>query len=186
MPTLVEAPYKSVEWQTDIVFASNDQPNPVSFAISRNAASMAVTVADMIADVPCGEEAVLPLSNVNGQTLKYICAYLEHHHDNRPAPIERPLRTPLAAVVSVWDRDFIYTDLIQGGDERQHALLIDVLMGAHYLNIKELVELCLAALASIIKGKRSDEIRDVLQIQNDYSPEEMARINEECKWCEES
>jgi len=75
-------------------------------------------------------------------------------------------------------------------------------MAANYLNIKDLLDLTCAKVASMIKGKSPEQIREMFGIevslllnlglffttnqQNDFTPEEEAKIREENKWCEEA
>ena len=40
------------------------------------------------------------------------------------------------------------------------------------MDIKNLLELASAKVASIIKGKNTEEIRKIFNIQNDFTPEE--------------
>ena len=48
------------------------------------------------------------------------------------------------------------------------------------------LDLTCAKVASMIKGKSVEEIRETFSIKNDFTPEEEARVREENKWCEES
>ena len=59
-------------------------------------------------------------------------------------------------------------------------------MAANYLEIKSLLELSTAKVASIIKNKTVQEIRDFFNIENDFTPEEEANIMDDDKWAEES
>ena len=51
--------------------------------------------------------------------------------------------------------------------------------------IKPLLDLCCAKIASMIKGKSPEEIRETFGIENDFTPEEEARLREEHKWCDD-
>ncbi|RHY26913.1 hypothetical protein DYB32_007166 [Aphanomyces invadans] len=57
---------------------------------------------------------------------------------------------------------------------------------ANYMDIKSLLDLACAKVASMIKGKTPQEIRETFNITNDFTPEEEAQIREENKWCEEA
>ena len=54
------------------------------------------------------------------------------------------------------------------------------------MDIKPLLELASAKVASIIKGKNTEEIRKTFNITNDFTPEEEQQILEENKWCMEN
>ena len=70
--------------------------------------------------------------------------------------------------------------------EIDQSLLIELIMAANYLNIKDLLDLTCAKVASMIKGKSPEQIREMFGIENDFSPEEEIKIREENRWCEES
>ena len=57
---------------------------------------------------------------------------------------------------------------------------------ANYMDIKSLLDLTCAKVASMIKGKTPEDIRKTFNIVNDFTPEEEAKVREENKWCEES
>ena len=53
------------------------------------------------------------------------------------------------------------------------------------MDIKPLLELASAKVASIIKDKTTEKIKKTFNIQNDFTPEEQ-QILEENKWCMEN
>ena len=61
--------------------------------------------------------------------------------------------------------------------------IFELILTSNYLNIKSLLELSSAKVASIIKSKSTEEIREKLNITNDYTPEEEYQILEANKWC---
>ena len=177
--------HDGVEWDKFIVLQSNDA-TPVEYKVSREAAKMSGLIKDMLDDQSEGEQAVIPVPNVNGRTLKYVVQYMEHHHNQRAEPLEKPLRGKIEDVISEWDKQYLFTDLVKDHDEKQHELLIDVIMAANFLNVKELLDLTCACVASMIKGKTPEQIRALFNIENDFTPEEEEKIREENRWCEES
>lgn len=95
----------------------------------------------------------LPVPAVDGRTLGYVAQYMEHHHNNRARPIPKPLPSDddIAGTMSDWDRAFLFTDLIKGGDAMQHDLLVDVTLAANYLDVRDLADLTLAAAATTLR-----------------------------------
>ena len=79
--------------------------------------------------------------------------------------------------MDAWSAEYVDVD---------QEMLFEVVMAANYLDIKPLLELSCAKVASLIKGKSIQEIRQFFQIENDFSPEEEAQVMEENKWAEES
>eukprot|EP01064_Diplonema_japonicum_P035384 TRINITY_DN765_c0_g1_i2.p2 TRINITY_DN765_c0_g1~~TRINITY_DN765_c0_g1_i2.p2 ORF type:complete len:212 (+),score=98.17 TRINITY_DN765_c0_g1_i2:75-638(+) len=187
MPTKVEpGNYSAVDFAKCVVLQSNDQ-KPVEYVVDREAAKMSGLIKDMLEDQEGDDQqTVIPIPNVNGRTLNYVLEYCEYHWNNRADPIDKPLRGKIEEVLCAWDKQFLLTDLIKGGDEKQHELLIDVIMAANFLNIKDLLDLTCASVASMIKGKTPEQIRALFNIENDFTPEEEEKIREENRWCEES
>ena len=177
--------YANIDFKANIVLQSNDT-RPIEYAVNREAAKMSGLIKDMLEDQDSEEQTVIPLPNVNGRTLKYVIQYIEHHWNNKAEPIEKPLKGKVEDVISEWDRRFLYTDLIKDSDEKQHELLIDCIMAANFLNIKDMLDLTCAAVASMIKGKTPEQIRALFNIENDFTPEEEEKIREENRWCEEA
>ena len=64
-------------------------------------------------------------------------------------------------------------------------MIIQLITASNYLDIKGLMELTCARVASLIKGKSPEQIRSMFGIENDFTPEEEEKIREENKWCEE-
>mmetsp|Transcript_50942 Transcript_50942/g.77411 ORF Transcript_50942/g.77411 Transcript_50942/m.77411 type:complete len:109 (+) Transcript_50942:219-545(+) len=105
--------------------------------------------------------------------------YAEKHRNNNPPEIEKPLRTTnLAELVDPFDAKFIDIENLEE--------LFEIILAANYLDIKSLLELSCAKVASLIKGKSPEEIRKIFNIQNDFTPEEEAQIREENKWAEDN
>ena len=92
-----------------------------------------------------GIEDEIPLASVKKTILDKIIEFCEHIDKNSPPEIDKPLRSAsIADVVSPWLAN--YTDLPQ-------AELFDLILAANYLDVKSLLELSTAKVASIIKNK---------------------------------
>ena len=133
-------------------------------------------VKGLIEDSGIDEE--VPLPNIKKSILTKIIEFCEHI-DKNPAPeIEKPLRSSsLSDVVSPWYAQFI---------DMNQETLFEIILASNYLDIKSLLELSTAKVASIIKNKTIPEIRKFFNIENDFTPEEEMQIMEENKWAEES
>jgi len=147
---------------------------------------MSGLIKDMLEDQEEDQGTVIPLPNVDGKTLPYVIQYMDYHWNNKADSIEKPLKGKVENVVSKWDQDFLNTDLVKDGIEEQHELLIGVIMAANFMNMKDLLELGCAKIASMIKGKTPEQIRKLFNIENDFTPEEEEKIKEENRWCEEA
>ncbi|EPY36925.1 S-phase kinase-associated protein 1 [Strigomonas culicis] len=140
---------------------------------------------DMLDDQE-GGDAIIPIPNVSGRTLCLVLEYMEYHSNNPAEPIEKPLKTTIDSLLCEWDKDFLFHKLLKDHDETQHEVLIDVIMAANFLNVKDLLDLTCACVANMIRGKSAEEIRALFNIENDFSPEEEDKIRDENRWCEES
>lgn len=56
------------------------------------------------------------------------------------------------------------------------------MQAANFLDIKSLLDLTCQKVADMIKGKQPEEIRKIFNIENDFTPEEEAKIREENQW----
>jgi S-phase kinase-associated protein 1 len=118
------------------------------------------------------------MENVRGEVLRRIVDYLNHHAGNPAKEIERPLKTNnIRDVVEEWDADFV---------EIEQDLLFEVILAANYMDIKPLLDLTCAKVATMLKGKSPEEIRKKFNIQNDFTPEEEEAVRAENKWAEDS
>ena len=125
-----------------------------------------------------GIEEQIPLPNVKRPILEKVIQFCTHLKDHQPPEIEKPLRsTDMASVVDPWFAEFI---------NLEQEVLFELIMASNYLDIKTLLELSCAKVASLIKNKSIEEIRKFFNIENDFTPEEEAQIMEENKWAEQS
>lgn len=98
---------------------------------------------NMIEDNAVEEDIYLP--NVKSAPLKKIIEYCEHYKTSDPPEIEKPLpKNTLKELVDPWDEQFI--NIATQED------LLELLLAANYLDIKSLIELCCAKVATMIKG----------------------------------
>ena len=60
-------------------------------------------------------------------------------------------------------------------------VLFELILAANYMDVKALLDLCCAKVASMMKGKTAEQIRKTFNIVNDFTPEEEAAIIAENK-----
>jgi S-phase kinase-associated protein 1 len=144
--------------------------------VEEDIAVMSVLVKSMIDD--SGAEEDIPLPNVKKTTLDRVIEFCQHHKDEPLQEIEKPLKTNnIKDVVSTWYGEFVDVKIEE---------LYEIILAANYLDIKSLLELTCAAVAAMMKGKSIEEIRDLFNIENDFTAEEEEQIREENKWAEEA
>jgi S-phase kinase-associated protein 1 len=166
-----------------ILRATKDEPVQ-EFSVSKGAAKM-MRFVQLLLEGEASEAAVIDIDNVSGVALKYVLQYVEYHHTVPPQPLEKPLKDSIEKVISQWDRSFLFTDLIRDGDETQHELLLQVWEASLFLDVVELRELIAACVASLCRGKSTEQIRQTFHIENDLSKDEEERMREEARYAEE-
>lgn len=100
----------------------------------------------------------IPIPGVKSDILEEVIKYMNHHKGLEPPIIEKPLRSKVLRDVckDAWDAEYI--DKI--GDNRQR--LYDSILAANYMDIKSLLHLGCAKVASLIKGQPLEKIKDIL------------------------
>jgi len=123
-------------------------------------------------------ETEIPLPNVRSSILKRVISFMQYHHDNPMKEIEKPLKSSnMREVVPEWDANFVEVD---------QETLFELILAANYMDIKPLLDLTCAKVASMLKGKTPEQIRKQFNIANDFTPEEEEAVRAENKWAEDS
>ena len=128
--------------------------------LSTKAASKSKLLSGVIQDYP--EDSEFPLNKINGATLEKVKEYLVHYQDSEPKQIEKPLPKDFKDCVDEWDYKFI-------GDDNTQILAI--IFAANFMDIKPLLELAAAKVATLIRGTTTESIRKDFEIK-DFSKEE--------------
>lgn len=150
----------------------------LSSAVAAQSELVKTMMADEASDEAGDEAQEIPLPNVKGSVLAKVVEFLEHHVGEPMAELEKPLKSnDLHDAVSDWYADFVELD--------DHELLFELILAANYLDIKPLLDLACAKVASMIKGKTPEEIRATFGVTAEFTPEEEQMIREENKWIED-
>lgn len=107
----------------------------------------------------------IPVPGAKGVILAHVIEYIKHHNGVAEAIIEKPLKSKIMKDVcsDKWDAEFI--DGI--GTDRQ--TLYDLILAANYMDIKCLLHLGCAKVASMIKGQPLEKIKDILAVDQTAS-----------------
>ncbi|CAN7097775.1 unnamed protein product [Brassica rapa subsp. narinosa] len=125
------------------------------------------TIANMIEDDCVDNE--IPIPNINGEILSKVIVYCKKHVVLPDGDSSSSAKEELKA----WDAEFMKTD---------QSTLFNLILAANFLNIKNLLDLGCQTVADMITGKTPEEIRTVLNIENDFTPEEEKEIRKENQW----
>jgi len=150
-----------------------------NFQVEKKVAKMSELVKTMIPEDEEGEDQQeIPLPNVKSAILGKVIEFCKHHANEPMNEIEKPLKSSnMHEVVQEWYANYVEVD---------QETLFELILAANYMDIKPLLDLTCATVASMIKGKTPEEIRKTFNIVNDFTPEEEAQVREENKWCEEA
>ena len=118
-------------------------------------------------------ESVIPLQQVNKETLKKVIDFIEHHHDYSFLSKNENERK---GILTAWDMSFF---------DMEQQKLFELIIAASTLDVQELFELGCKYIAELIKGKSVDELRKTFGIVNDFTKEEEEEIRQKNKWMDD-
>ncbi|KAI1290237.1 E3 ubiquitin ligase complex SCF subunit sconC [Halotydeus destructor] len=105
------------------------------------------------------------LMNVTGSVMKDLIEWAEYHKCLPLRMTEHPEDIP------EWDKQFVARWDRNG--------LISAIKATNYLKLQGLMDICCKTMANMIKGKTAEEMRDILGIENDFTPAEEKRMKKE-------
>ncbi len=156
----------------DVVLKGSDG-KPVR--LSRAAASTgSILLRDMLDDVPMGTNDIeLTIPIVTETILQHCADFMTYRLTNPKSAreFERPLRDKVINLVDEKDKQRLLS-----WDE---ATTILIVKAASFLNAPELLDLAAAQVASLMMEKTVEEIRVMLGVENDFTPEEEAQLRKE-------
>lgn len=150
-----------------------------AFDVPLGVCKMSELVKTMLPDEGEDMEEVsdIPLPNVRTEVLQKVIEFCTKYRDDPMDSIEKPLKSSnVSELVGAWYANFVNVE---------QAMLFELILAANFMDIKPLLDLTCATVASLIKGKNPEEIRQTFNIVNDFTPEEETQVREENKWCEE-
>lgn len=149
------------------------------FEVSLDIAKMSELVKTMFdPDQPEDEVQEIPLPNVKTSILAKVIEFLTHYKGEQMTEIEKPLKSSnMNEYVQEWYADFVNVE---------QEILFELILAANFMDVKPLLDLTCATVASMVKGKTPEEIRQHFNIVYDFTPSEEAQVREENKWCEEA
>ena len=149
-----------------------------NFQVEKKVAKMSELVKTMIPEDDDDDQQEIPLPNVKSQILAKVIEFSRHHAKDAMNDIEKPLKSAnMNEVVQEWYAQYV---------DVEQEVLFELILAANYMDIKPLLDLTCATVASMIKDRTPEEIRKTFNIVNDFTPEEEAQVREENKWCEEA
>jgi len=115
---------------------------------------------------------------VKSPILAKVIEFCRHYKEDPMTEIQKPLKSSdMQTVVQQWYAEYVNIE---------QETLFELILASNYMDIKPLLDLTCASVASMIKGKTPEEIRKIFNIVNDFTPEEEAQVREDNKWCEDA
>lgn len=97
----------------------------------------------------------IPLHSIRTVILKGIIEYLNHHNEFPSEHIEYANKG--LDEIAEWDVAFC--------EKMNNNVLFETILASNYLNIESLLKLTCKIVARKIKGKKADEIREILKLE---------------------
>ncbi|KAK5633230.1 hypothetical protein RRF57_008944 [Xylaria bambusicola] len=116
----------------------------------------------------------IPIPGVDGETLRPVMEWCEEYHD-----VTEPILPKMengATKIPEWANAFL-TNI---GLERD--LFFKLINAANYLEIQSLLRYAICKLARKLEMMNTEEMREYLHIENDFSPEEEAELQRSHAW----
>ncbi|KAI9076983.1 hypothetical protein K1719_041059 [Acacia pycnantha] len=143
------------------------------FEIPINVAAQSKLVKNMLDDDVGDSRKVVPLGIVNSATLAKVIEYCKKHAEATTEDGIAANDAGGAEELKRWDAEFLMVD---------NDLLSKILIAADYMNIKNLFDLTCQVIADKLKNKTTEQLRQIFNIQNDFTPEEEEEIRKKYQW----
>lgn len=142
-----------------LTLVSCDETEQKSFPIDRTSAMMC----NLVKSILEGDQEVkrIEIKKVTADILELVVRYLEHHKGKVPAEIAKPIRSVKMEKIVEDDWDATY---INGMPKKT---IFQVILAANYMDIKSLLHLGCAKIATLIKGKSPEEIKKILSEEDE-------------------
>eukprot|EP01006_Ploeotia_vitrea_P060693 TRINITY_DN76389_c0_g1_i1.p1 TRINITY_DN76389_c0_g1~~TRINITY_DN76389_c0_g1_i1.p1 ORF type:complete len:211 (-),score=19.36 TRINITY_DN76389_c0_g1_i1:72-680(-) len=164
---------EAIDMKEEVIIHTGDGKE---YVITRAIAKQSTLLRDMLADnepadgEPPEEETRIPLTNIHSDALKHIVEYMEHHVDKQPQQLTKPLRKPLPELLHPWEKNFLYGNVLPlENPEENWEVLHDVVMGADFMGIESLRDLCSAAIANMISKRSLPQLKKIFGVKGDIT-----------------
>merc|ERR1711971_1044173 len=155
----------------EILTLKSGGQNPKSFEINKTDAELSKFVTTILEGD--ADATSIEIRQVSAQTLNHVIEYLQHHKGKEPGALPCPVRSiHMAQIVSdKWDATWI--------DAFDKKTIFEIILAANYMDIKSLLHLGCAKIATLIKQLDQKEINRIIEEEEKYRREHAQ--NEEAK-----
>ncbi|KAH9373025.1 hypothetical protein HPB48_003403 [Haemaphysalis longicornis] len=127
-------------------------------------------------DVGIEKDDIVPLPSISSDVLEKFIMWAKQHKDDTPTPDDDSTADEIkkyGRYISPWDENFLRVG---------HDMALKLTTASVYLDIKGLRDVTCETVARMIRGRTPEEIRGLLNIENDLTPTEEQFIPEETSW----
>ncbi|KAH6847835.1 Skp1 family, dimerization domain-containing protein [Chaetomium sp. MPI-CAGE-AT-0009] len=152
------------------------------FTVERLAAEHSTIIRNLIADFADDEntdltEAVIPISmtEVSDDAIAKVLEWATEYKDlAKPSEDEKEVQDRAMITFTDWEKKMF--------DDMTSQMLYEVLVLTNFLEFNRLYNLACLIVANMLKNKTASQIREILAIESDFTPEEEEEIRKETAW----
>jgi len=171
--------------------AMDVDPPPEGYVtlVARDGATITVSERDLLhasnflrsAFAETSNNRIVHCVKLNGQQLEQLREFLQAPGRERNAD---GLLVPVHGAGSTDASRAFVANWLQGMENpADHmAQIFQVILAANYLDIPDLIDAACLKIAHLIKGKTPQQIRDMFNIANDFTPEEEEEVKRQNAW----
>ncbi|KAJ0974551.1 hypothetical protein J5N97_016516 [Dioscorea zingiberensis] len=137
----------------------------VEFVVEKRVAEQSLFIKNALNEGGVEEKVMIPIPKVTSDTLSSVLEYCEKHASATEFQENE---------IEEWDKEYI--------EKADLDLLYYLLQASYSMSIMGLMELGAKKVASLIRGKSPQEIRELFNIKNDFTPEQEEEIRREMQW----
>ncbi len=136
------------------------------FTVDAEAAKLSVTIRNIMEELGSGDDSdeVIPVPNVSASALAKVVEFCRFQV-LLPAKSDEERKA--------FQTEFLDVDI---------NTLFDLVLAANYLDIKPMLDMTCGGVAAMLRGKTTEQMREILNIQNDLTPEEEEQLRRENEW----
>ncbi|GJY79305.1 SKP1-like protein 1B [Tanacetum coccineum] len=165
------------------------------FEIKQSLVIQSVTIKALVDD-DCAS-SVIPLPNVDAKNITLVIEFLKKQAlftaakdaytqlENKEEGAENAEKKR-AKEEEKKKLDLLENDVKSVYKDLENDALIEVILAANYLDIQALMDATCQQMADNIKHKKPEEVRKILHIPNDFTPEEEEDVRKENAWAYEN
>ncbi|KAG8817982.1 hypothetical protein FRC19_010966 [Serendipita sp. 401] len=116
------------------------------------------------------------IEDASSKTYLKVEEYCRYHQGTAPIPakVVSSIKGGSSFEFTKWDEDFMASI--------DQETLLELVIVAQVWQIQPLLDLGTKTVATMLKGKSPQQIREIFEIENDFTPEEEAAIKKEHEW----